>query len=143
LRIAFLFGAALLAGCTPQSQKASPTADAALARETVQSYFDLISQKKFDDAYRLWANGGADTRGTAADFAKTFEPYATYVAEVGDATEIKTSTGQDYISVATKVRVRLKQTGRTLDRSGPVMLRRSTRSNEPWRIWGTDIRSRN
>lgn len=138
-----LIGVALLAACAPQSQKASPSADATLAKETVERYFDLIRQRKFNDAYRMWGNEGADTRGSAMDFEKSFEPYSDYVAEVGDPTDIKTSTGQEYIAVAAKVRVTLKQTGASSDLSGPIMLRRPAATGAAWQIWGADVRARN
>lgn len=135
-----LLGVLLLANCSPQQPKAS---DAVLARETVKTYFDLIHQKRFNDAYRMWGNDGADTRGSAANFTKSFEPYSRYVADVGDPTAIKTNAGQDYIVVATNVRVMLKQTGATSDQSGTVMLRRPAGTGRTWQIWGADIRARN
>ena len=115
----------------------------ATAQETVKIYFDLIGRRKYSDAYRLWGKDGGDTRGTTAEFARSFEPYSSYVAEIGDPTEIKTSTGQDYIAVATIARVTLKQSGVVSKQSGSVMLRRPTGASGQWRIWGTDIRARN
>jgi hypothetical protein len=143
VRVLCFLGAALLAGCAPQPKKVELPADVTLAQATVKTYFNLIGQRKYGEAYRMWGNDGGDTRGTAAEFANSFEPYRSYIAEVGDPTDIKTSAGQDYIAVTTKVRVTLKQSGETSDRSGPVLLRRPTGARQAWRIWGTDIRGRN
>jgi hypothetical protein len=142
LRIAFLFALALLTCCAPEAQKVERPVDAVLAQNTVKTYFSLISQRKYGDAYRLWGNDGADTRGTIANFAASFEPFDAYTAEVGDSTEIKATAGTEYITVATTIRATRKQTGAVSTLSGPVMLRRAAASGGQWRIWGTDIRVR-
>jgi hypothetical protein len=143
LRTTFFVGLVLLVGCSPHQQKSESPPDAASARETVKVYFSLIRQRKFGDAYRMWGNDGGDTRGSVADFVKSLELYGSYVAEVGDPTEIKTSAGQAYVAVAAKVRVTMKPSGAASDRSGTVMLRRPAKGDGEWRIWGTDIRARN
>jgi hypothetical protein len=169
--------AVAMAGCSPPSEpsnsaalnetadRQTPEPDAIAARMIVTRYFDHIANKRYADAYRLWGNNGADTRGSLDQFARSFGSFERYDVTVGEPTEIKTSAGQDYISVAASARVKLRTANTMSDRSGTVMLRRpaspeTASSSTPltvngpvgaagsksetgqWRIWGVDIRAR-
>ncbi len=116
------------------------------AKATVARYFDLIAQRDYAAARKLWGNGGADTRGTANQFAESFAQYAQYDPAVGEPTEIKTTGGKQYVLVQAKLHVVIKKSGRVSDREGVVMLSRSEdrQTGDPdkrdWRIWGVDLR---
>lgn len=122
--------------------------DAKAARDTVEQYFKLVRAKDYDGAYKLWADKGAATGGSAADFAKTFEAYSIYEPKTGEQTEIHVRDGKQFVLVTATLYVKNKRNGATADRSGTVMLRRSADrtvtdpDQRDWRIWGTDIRLR-
>lgn len=120
---------------------------AAEAKATVMRYFALIKRRDFATARLLWGNHGEDTRGTPRAFAESITMYSEYVPKVGDPTEIKAASGQQYIAVETALHVKLRATGGVAERTGVVMLRRSVdpkttdADKRDWRIWGIDIRS--
>ncbi len=158
LRAAMLAGVMFIASCSGQGQRneqapasPSPTATPLLAdqqdaKATVAKYFDLIAHRDYDAARKLWGNGGADTRGTPVQFARSFTQYTRYDPSVGEPTEIKTTQGKQYILVQASLHVVMKGTGRISDREGVMMLSRSAdRQNgnpdqRDWRIWGVDLR---
>lgn len=122
----------------------SPSAEA--AREVVARYFAMIEAKDYAGAYRLWGNDGADAGGTLDVFEKSFAIYSKYEPIVGKPTEIHAREGMQYVLVEAKLHVENRKTGRTADRSGTVMLRRSANPDDPvkakrdWQIWGVDLR---
>lgn len=133
-----------LPGSEPET---SPKARAAVI--LVQQYLDHLAAKRYRAAWRLWGNGGADSKGTAEQFADSFALYADYRGEAVAPTAIRARDGSQYISVAANVHVKLKKNGEEQERSGNVLLRRSMDPKAPppdgqeWRIWGTDIRPKN
>ncbi len=124
------------------------SASAEEARKLVQQYFDQVTARKFDQAYKLWGHGGADAGGTQKAFAASFDAYERYQPKVGEPTEIKRSGMLQYVSVMVEIDVVLKRGHRVRKLSGPVMLRRSADPKtadadaRDWRIWGTDTRVR-
>ena len=150
----------LLAGCSQETGKDNETtaevtrspmpkpvsSDAAAARSVVQHYFGAIARKDFAAAYRLWGHEGADTGGSAAKFAASFDSFKTYKAIVGIPTEVRIAGGMQYVLIPIKLHVEFNEAGRIENRRGPVMLRRSAdrratdTNSQDWRIWGTDIR---
>lgn len=124
----------------------SPSARA--AHDVVAQYFALVEKKDFKAAYRLWGNGGKDSGGSPEAFANSFAPYAAFEPEAGDPSEIHARDGIQYILVAARAHVEIKQTGKTAEREGTVALRRSADPNDPvadkrdWRIWSVDLRAR-
>ncbi|OYY91395.1 MAG: hypothetical protein B7Y45_03725 [Sphingomonas sp. 28-66-16] len=134
---------------TPMLGDAPATSPAAAeAKAVAERYFDLIEKKKYRDAWLLWGNGGADSKGTATQFADSFKPFSVYEPTVGEPTEIKARDGQQFIAVAASAHVKIRKTGKEQERSGVVMLRRSADPSETidekknWRIWGVDLRVR-
>ena len=150
----------LLVGCSSQADKdnteiadgarsatTTPVSpEAAEAQSVVRRYFDAIARRDFAAAYGLWGHDGADTGGSAAQFAASFDHYKSYKPSVGIPTEVKTSGRMQYVLVPVELNVELKDGGPSEDRKGPVMLRRSEDRSakgsnlRDWRIWGTDIR---
>ena len=131
----------------PKSERLLASSPAAAeARAVVERYFQLIEKQHYAHARSLWGNGGADYRGSVAQFADSFRVFTRYEPEVGAPTAIKESNGMQYISVAATTHVTLRKTGREQDRAGPVLLKRSADLSETaddkknWRIWGTDLR---
>ncbi len=131
-----------------RSDESATSESATAAKAVAARYYGLIAARKYREAWLLWGNGGADSRGTAEAFAKSFERYANYVAKVGAPTDIKAVGDMQYITISIEVMPILKTGARGDKQSGTLLLRRSTRLNEPvadkkdWRIWGADVRVR-
>src|SRR6266545_6633120 len=66
------------AGATQPGQ-----ADTTAAVQTVLDYYTAIEQKKFDDAYRLWANNGAASGQTLDQFKQGFANTAGVSLQLG------------------------------------------------------------
>ena len=137
---------------TPEAQEIRgnqpmSSASAQAARATVIRYFTFIKRGDYEAARLIWGNNGADTRGTPKAFADSFKTFSVYNPSVGDPTEIKATGGMQYVAVQAKLHVERRDNGKTADRRGVVMLKRSTDPNDPavdkreWRIWGVDIRT--
>jgi hypothetical protein len=69
------------AGATQPGQ-----ADTTAAVQTVLDYYTAIEQKKFDDAYRLWANNGAASGQTLDQFKQGFANTAGLSLQLGTPT---------------------------------------------------------
>src|SRR5690606_23385959 len=78
---------------TPVSE-APFTADSAQgAANVVQTYFALIGERKFAEAYRLWGEGGAASGQSEADFVRSFAAYQSYNAQIGAPGQIEGAAG--------------------------------------------------
>jgi len=83
----------------PQPTTATGTgqADATVAAvQTVLDYYTAITEKKFDDAYRLWANNGAASGQTLDQFKQGFSNTARVSLQLGTP---KTSAGANAVEV--------------------------------------------
>lgn len=115
------------------------------AADVVQTYFALIGEKKYADAWRLWSDGGKASGMSAQAFAESFEKYASYNAEIGAPGEIEGAAGSLYVEVPVVVYGRLK-TGGEVHMKGPVRLRRvndvpgSTEAQRRWQIAETALK---
>ena len=114
------------------------------ARALVIRYYDLIKERKYADARKLWGHDGADAGGDTRAFAAAFARYSLYQPTVGEPTDIHVTGGEQYVNIAVKLRAKLKKGGRIVEQEGPVMLRRPVADESGgrgWSIWGVDIRS--
>lgn len=133
------------AGMRGPELASSPSAQE--AKLVVQLYYTLIAQRRYAAARKLWGQGGAESGGDVAAFAKGFERYAAYASEVGEPTDIKSSDGKQYISVHVTVTAQRKGSTQISTIDGPILLRRASDPTEPdadkrdWRIWGADVRA--
>lgn len=110
------------------------------AADVVQTYYAHLGEKAYGKAWALWADAGkASTHGTAAAFAKSFERYAQYDAQVGGPGVIEGAAGSSYITVPVVIYGRLK-TGAEVHETGEATLRRvndvpgATSEQRAWRI---------
>ncbi len=115
------------------------------AANVVQTYYALLEQGKYGQAYRLWEPGaaGMDAKAFAASFAR----YSEYHANIGAPGRIDAGAGQRYVTVPVQVYGRLKQGARpfNMPRIGDAApyrryRRRDAPSRRRWRIRGTDIK---
>ena len=150
MRVALILALVLLAGCSEHKPAATEqgkpvkivSAEASDAVTVVERYFALLKANDYNAARQLWGRDGADSGGSPAAFAGIFAPYAVYDGRAGEATEIRTTNGEDYVVVTASLDATLRDTGKVSKRAGSVSLKkRDGAPGTAWRIWGTDLRS--
>lgn len=129
---------------TPVSE-APFTADSAQgAANVVQTYFALIGERKFAEAYRLWGEGGAASGQSEADFVRSFAAYQSYNAQIGAPGQIEGAAGSLYVEVPVVIYGR-RTTGEEVHMHGTAQLRRvndvpgSTPEQRRWHIARLDL----
>jgi hypothetical protein len=121
----------------------SPTS-AQGAANVVQTYYALISERRYEDAWRLWTQGGEGSGLSAADFAKSFAPYESYNANVGAPGTIEGAAGSLYVTVPVQIYGR-RTSGEEVHLLGQATLRRvndvpgSTPEQRAWHIFRIDL----
>ena len=69
------------------------------ARETVQRYYAFISAGQYEQAQKLWEDGGKASGRTPQQFAQQFEKYSSYQADIGEPQNTGTDSGDRTIEV--------------------------------------------
>lgn len=125
---------------TPVSEAPFTPQSAQGAADVVQTYYALIGEGKYAQAWALWDDGGqASGQASAAAFAKSFDPYAQYGAQIGAPGDPEGAAGSSYVTVPVVIYGRLK-TGAELHEKGEATLRRvnevpgSTAEQRRWHI---------
>lgn len=109
------------------------------AANVLQSYFALIEQRRFGEAWRLWADGGRASGASETDFGARFAGYREYHANIGAPGEIEGAAGSLYVEVPVQVYGR-RADGTPFSATGPATLRRvndvpgSTEAQRRWHI---------
>jgi membrane-bound inhibitor of C-type lysozyme len=128
---------------TPVSEAPFTEDSAQGAANVVQTYYALLEQAKYGQAYRLWEPGAAGM--DAGAFAASFARYSEYHANIGAPGRIDAGAGQRYVTVPVQVYGRLKQGARPFNMRGSVTLHRAgdidgaTAEQRRWRIRSADI----
>lgn len=128
---------------TPVSEAPFTPDSAQGAANVVQSYYALIGEGKYRQAYALRDDGGT---GTAAAFAAEFARYSEYHANVGAPGPIDAGAGQRNVTVPVQVYARLKQGNAPVYQIGSVTLHRTdvdgaTAEQRRWRIRDIALRA--
>jgi hypothetical protein len=129
---------------TPVSEAPFTPESAQGAANVVQTYFALIGEKKYGEAYRLWGDQGAATGQAEADFAKSFDAYRSYNAQIGAPGPIEGAAGSLYVEVPVVIYGR-RATGEEAHMHGIAQLRRvndvpgSTPEQRRWHIAKIDL----
>lgn len=133
---------------TPISE-ASFTPDSAQgAANVVQTYYALLEQGKYRQAWALWDDGGRASGMTAAAFATSFAGYSEYHANIGAPGKVDAGAGQRYVTVPVQVYGRLKRGATPVYMLGSVTLHRAadidgaTAAQKSWHIRSADIKPR-
>jgi membrane-bound inhibitor of C-type lysozyme len=115
------------------------------AANVVQTYYALLESGKYRQAWALWANGGADSKVSAAAFAAGFTKYREYHANIGAPGTVDAGAGQRYVTVPVQVYARLAN-GKPEYQRGSVVLHRTgdidgaTAEQKAWRIQSIDLK---
>lgn len=131
---------------TPISEAPFTPQSAQGAADVVQTYFALLGEAKYAEAWRLWSDGGkASGQPDGAAFARSFDRYAQYNAQVGAPGVPDAGAGSIYVSVPVVIYGRLK-TGQEVHEVGEAQLRRvndvpgATAEQLKWRIFAIATR---
>lgn len=132
---------------TPVSEAPFTPDSAQGAANVVQTYYALIGEKKYAQAWKLWGHGGKDSGMTAAAFAASFAKFRDYHANVGAPGEVDAGMSQRWVTVPVQVYGRLKSGGPFAMR-GSITLHRivpgvsANKADERWHIRSADIKPR-
>lgn len=115
------------------------------AAQVVQSYYALLESGRRAEAWRLWSEGAAGRAADAEAFARQFDRYADYHAQIGAPGEIEGAAGSLFVEVPVVIYGRLKS-GEEVHQSGVATLRRvndvpgSTPEQRSWRIHQIELK---
>ncbi len=115
------------------------------AARIVRGYYARIARGDFAAARAMWDDNGEASGLSAADYAKRFDRFAEFRAEVGTAGRIDAGAGQRYVEVPVRVFGKMKEDGAAFERSGIVTLHRTgdiegtTPAQRRWRIASAEI----
>jgi hypothetical protein len=129
---------------TPVSEAPFTPESAKGAADVVQTYFALIGEKRFGDAWRLWSDGGRASGQAEAAFARAMAAYPQYDAQVGAPGRVEGAAGSLYVDVPVVIYGR-NPDGSELRRSGEVVMRRvndvpgSSAEQRRWHIARMDL----
>lgn len=130
----------LAADGTPVSEARFTPESAQGAANVVQTYFALLSERKFGAARDLWRPGSAGAGRDTTGFAATFDRYSEYHANIGAPGRIDAGAGQRYVTVPVQVYARLKADRSPYYAIGTVTLHRAgdvdgaSAEQRQWRI---------
>jgi membrane-bound inhibitor of C-type lysozyme len=128
----------------PIAPTSAPTS-AEGAAQVVQTYFALLEAGRRAEAWKLWSEGSPDRAADAETFARPFERYAAYHAQVGAPGAIEGAAGSLYVAAPVVIYGRLKS-GAEVHQSGQAILRRvndvpgSTPEQRRWRIYRIELK---
>lgn len=133
---------------TPISEAPFTPDSAQGAANVVQTYYALLGEGKYRQAWALWDDGGKASGMSAEGFAASFAKYTEYHANIGAPGEIDAGAGQRYVTVPVQVYGRLKQGAAPVYMLGSVTLHRvgdidgATAAQKSWHIRSADIKPR-
>jgi hypothetical protein len=118
------------------------------AANVVQTYYALLGEGKYRQAWTLWDDGGKASGMSPQAFADSFAKYAEYHANIGAPGDVDAGAGQRYVTVPVQVYGRLKQGATPVNMLGSVTLHRvgdidgATPAQKSWHIRSADIKPR-
>lgn len=129
---------------TPISEAPFTPDSAQGAADVVQTYYALLGEKKYRQAWALWGHDGKDSGQSAAVFAASFDAYSEYHANVGAPGAVEAGMSQRWVTVPVQVYARLKR-GMPVYGLGTAQLHRVVEgvggavSQQRWRIRSIDV----
>ncbi|MEO5494941.1 MAG: hypothetical protein ABIR08_13055 [Sphingomonas sp.] len=115
------------------------------AANVVQTYYALIGEGKYADAWKLWGDKGQASGQSAEAFATSFAKFSEYHANIGAPGREDAGAGQRYVTVPVQAYARLKD-GTAAYWLGSAVLHRTadidgaTGEDKAWRIKSIDLK---
>jgi hypothetical protein len=112
----------------------------------VQTYYALVGESRYDEAWHLWTQSGEGSGMTTEAFAASFAQYASYNANIGSPGVIEGAAGSLYVTVPVQIYAR-KKSGEEVHQLGEATLRRvndvpgSTAEQRAWHIYRIDLKA--
>ncbi|HEV2079324.1 MAG TPA: hypothetical protein VGR19_05440 [Allosphingosinicella sp.] len=119
------------AALSDESTKPSEPGAAQAAATVLQTYYALIQEGKYREAWKLRS---PERGGDEAAFLDSFTRYASYRADVGDPSQPAAADGWLYVEVPVQIYVRTKS-GEASSSAGSVTLRRREKGSAAERQW--------
>lgn len=108
----------------PEKARAQrPLGEAEAALGVAKRFADLLSTKRFSEAYAMWADGGPSPKPSAADFAKRFAAYSSVTARAAPPAQVEGAAGSLYAEVPI-VLTGTTESGVAFRRPGSVTVKR-------------------
>lgn len=130
---------------TPVSEAPFTPQSAQGAANVAQTYFALLTEKKYAEAWKLWSDGGKASGESQAAFAERMSKFIQYNAQVGGPSDIEGAAGSLYVEVPVVIYGR-NADGSELHQSGKATLRRvndvdgSTAEQRKWHIASLELK---
>jgi hypothetical protein len=127
------------------TDSATPAQDSADdAANVVRAYYRAISDRRYGDAYRLWASDGAASGKSLEVFRAGFASTASVDVVLGPPGRIEGAAGSRYVEIPVRITAVVADGGRQAF-AGTYTLRRSvvdgaTPEQRAWRIHSAKIR---
>ncbi|WEJ97824.1 MAG: MliC family protein [Candidatus Sphingomonas phytovorans] len=131
---------------TPISEAPFTPDSAQGAANVVQTYYALLGEGKYRQAWALWDDGGKASGMSADAFAASFARYSEYHANIGAPGEVDAGAGQRHVTVPVQVYGRLKQGAVPVYLLGSATLHRvgdidgATPAQKSWHISSVDLK---
>ena len=131
---------------TPVSEAPFTPDSAQGAANVVQTYYALLGEGKYRQAWALWDDGGKASGLSADAFAASFAQYSEYHANIGAPGDVDAGAGQRYVTVPVQVYGRLKAGAKPVYMLGKVTLHRvgdidgATPAQKSWHIRSAEIK---
>lgn len=131
---------------TPLSEAPFSPTSAQGAGNVVQTYYALLAEGQYEEAWRLWTQGGQGSGMSADAFAASFGQYASYDANIGKPGAIEGAAGSLFVTVPVQIYGR-KKSGEEVHELGEATLRRvndvpgSTAEQRDWHIFRIDLKA--
>ena len=131
---------------TPVSEAPFTPGSAQGAANVVQTYYALLGEGKYRQAWKLWDHDGQDSGMSADAFAASFARYSEYHANIGAPGWIDSGAGQRYVTVPVQVYARLKDGGKPVYEIGGIALHRTgdidgaTAEQKSWHLHSVDLK---
>ena len=111
----------------------------------MQIYYALLGEHRYNDAWKLWTQGGQGSGMTADAFTASFAQYDSYNANIGAPGQIEGAAGSLFVSVPVVIYGR-RTSGEEVHEIGEATLRRvndvpgSTPEQRAWHLFKIDLK---
>lgn len=127
---------------TPTTVMDDTSAEAAVA--VLRAYYDAIAARRYEDAYRLWWNGGRASNQTLDQFRNGFAETISVEATIEPPGRVEGAAGSRYVDVPVTVHARTRR-GESQCFTGSYTLRRSEvegggEEQRRWHIYSASMR---
>lgn len=132
---------------TPVSEGPFTPDSAQGAANVVQTYYALLGEGKYRQAWAIWDDGGKASGMSAPAFAASFDKYSQYHANIGAPGRIDAGAGNRHVTVPVQIYARLKERAAPVYMIGTVTLHRAgdidgaTAAQKRWHILSADIKA--